>query len=259
MSIKYEVEDHVARVTIARPDSYNAIDASSALMLEDIWTQIEADSEVRVVVLTGAGNKAFCAGADMKSSGEEKTNMDYWEHRNPNGFGGLALRKSLHVPVIARVNGVAAGGGFEMVLGCDIVIAADHARFGLPEARVGRMPCDGGMLLLPRLIPEKLAMGMLMTGELIDAVTAEKFGLVNEVVAEAELDKTVDSWAQKILACAPLSIKCIKECVRETASMPVDEAHFLKHPALIAALESEDASEGVQAFREKRSPNWKGA
>ena len=258
MSVEYEVVDHVARVTIARPESYNAIDASTASALEEIWTQIEADSAVRVVVLTGAGNKAFCAGADMKSSGDEKSNMDYWEHRNPNGFGGLALRKTLHVPIIARVNGVAAGGGFEMVLGCDIVIAADHARFGLPEARVGRMPCDGGMLLLPRLIPEKRALGMLMTGELINAATAEKFGLVNEVVTEARLDETVESWTKKILACAPLSVKCIKECVRETASMPLEEAHFLKHPALVAALESDDANEGVLAFREKRAPDWKG-
>ena len=258
MSVEFSVNDYVARVTINRPDRYNALDESTAAQLEDAWQKIEADPDIRVVILSGAGGKAFCAGADLKAADDGESGLEYWEHRNPNGFGGLTLRKSLHVPIIACVNGVAAGGGFELVLGCDIVIAAEHARFGLPEAKVGRIPCDGGMLLLPRLIPAKLAMGMLMTGDLISAAEAERFGIVNEVVAEDALQATVDTWAEKIVACAPLSVKAIKECVLETASLPLEDAHFLKHPALVAALESEDADEGVRAFQEKRSPNWKG-
>lgn len=258
MSVSFSVDDHIARVTIDRPERRNAVDAATADRLEEIWQSIEANADVRVVILTGSGDKAFCAGADLKAGGEEKSGLEYWAHARRDGFGGLSLRKSLHVPVIARVNGVAVGGGFEMVLGCDIVIAADHATFGLPEARVGRMPLDGGMILLPRLIPEKLAMGMLLTGKRISASEAEQYGLVNEVVPAAKLDETVDAWAAQIVECAPLSVKAIKECVKETLDLPVSEALARKLPALVAALESEDSEEGLRAFQEKRTPQWRG-
>lgn len=258
MSVKLSVDNHIARVTIDRPERRNAVDAATADQLEKAWQSIEADPDVRVVILTGSGDKAFCAGADMKAGGDEKTGLEYWAHARPDGFGGLSLRKSLHVPVIARVNGVAVGGGFEMVLGCDIVIAADHATFGLPEARVGRMPLDGGMVLLPRMIPEKLAMGMLLTGNRISATEAERYGLVNAVVPAATLDETADAWAAQIVECAPLSVKAIKECVKETLDLPVSEAMAMKLPALVRALESEDSEEGPRAFQEKRKPEWKG-
>ncbi len=162
------------------------------------------------------------------------------------------------MPVIARVNGLAVGGGFELVLGCDIVIAADHASFGLPEARVGRMPLDGGMILLPRLIPQKIAMGMLLTGRRISAAEALDHGLVNEVVGADELDAAVERWVGEILECAPLSVKAIKESVKETADLPVEQAYAKRLPSLIAALESGDAEEGPRAFREKRKPVWQG-
>ena len=258
MSVVFEVDGHVARVTIDRPDRMNAVDDATADRLEQTWQQIEADPEVRVVVLTGSGEKAFCAGADMKAGGNTKSGLEYWADARPGGFGGLALRKSLHVPVIARVNGLAVGGGFEMVLGCDIVVAAEHATFGLPEARVGRMPLDGGMILLPRLVPKTVAMGMMLTGNRISAADAERYGLVNEVVPADELDAAVDRWAGQVLECAPLSVKAIKESVLETTDLPVDEAYAKRLPALIAALESEDADEGPLAFREKRKPEWKG-
>lgn len=138
------------------------------------------------------------------------------------------------------------------------MVAAEHASFGLPEAKVGRMPLDGGMIMLPRLIPQKIAMGMLLTGNRISAADAERYGLVNEVVAEPELDEAVDRWVAQILECAPLSVKAIKECVKETGDLPVDMAQARKLPALIAALESEDSEEGPRAFREKRKPEWKG-
>lgn len=258
MSVIFSVKDHVARVTIDRPEKMNAVDAATADLLEDAWQSIEANPDVRVVILTGSGDRAFCAGADLKAGGDEKTGLEYWAHARSGGFGGLSLRKSLHVPVIARVNGVAVGGGFEMVLGCDIVIAADNASFGLPEARVGRMPLDGGMILLPRLIPEKLAMGMLMTGKRISAAEAERYGLVNEVVPAESLDETVAAWAEQIVECAPLSVKAIKECVKETSDLSVSEALSKRLPALVAALESEDSEEGPRAFQEKRKPEWKG-
>jgi enoyl-CoA hydratase/carnithine racemase len=258
MTVSYLLEDHVARVTIDRADRMNAVDETTADELEAIWQRIEADNEVRVVVLTGSGEKAFCAGADMKAGGNTKTGVEYWEDARPGGFGGLTLRKSLHVPVIARVNGLAVGGGFELVLGCDIVIAAEHASFGLPEARVGRMPLDGGMIVLPRMIPQKIAMGMLMTGNRISAQQAESYGLVNEVVPTAGLDEAVDRWIAQILRCAPLSVKAIKESVKETSDLSVEEAQSKRLPSLIAALQSEDGDEGPRAFREKREPDWKG-
>jgi len=258
VTVTYNVASHVARVTIDRPERRNAVDEETADRLEEIWQRIEGDPDVRVVVLTGSGDRAFCAGADLKAGDETKTGLEYWASARPGGFGGLAIRKSLHVPVIARVNGVAVGGGFELVLGCDIVVAADHATFGLPEARVGRMPLDGGMILLPRLIPEKIAMGMMLTGERITASEAQGYGLVNSVVPARELDSAVNTWVAHILECAPLSIKAIKECVKETSDLPVEEAWSKRLPSLMAALESEDSEEGPRAFQEKRKPQWKG-
>lgn len=258
MAVSFDVADHIARVTIDRAERMNAVDDTTADELEAVWQRIEASDDIRVVILTGSGDKAFCAGADMKAGGNTLSGLEYWAHARENGFGGLALRKSLHVPVIARVNGLAVGGGFEIVLGCDIVIAAEHASFGLPEARVGRMPLDGGMLQLPRMIPQKIAMGMLLTGRRISAAEALGYGLINEVVAADELDAAVERWAAEILKCAPLSVRAIKECVKETNDLPLDEARSKRLPALVAALQSEDSDEGPRAFREKREPDWKG-
>src|SRR5215203_2194700 len=184
--------------------------------------------------------------------------LDYWAMPRPGGFGGIALRQTLDVPVIARVNGHAVGGGFEMVLGCDIVIAVDAATFGLPEARVGRLPLDGGMTLLQRQVPFRQAMGMLLTGRRIAAAEAYRMGLVNAVVPRAELDAEVGRWLDDILACAPLSVRAIKQVVRRTAHLTAAEAQALRLPALVEALASEDSQEGVRAFREKRKPVWKG-
>ena len=256
MSVRFEVRDHVARVTIDRPAVMNAIDAATEAELERIWTRIEGDNEVRAVVLTGSGDRAFCAGADVKNV--SKTGLEYWADTRPNGFGGIALRESLDVPVIARVNGHALGGGFEAVLGCDIVIAAEEATFAFPEPRLGRIPLDGGMVLLQRQIPFRAAMGVLMTGRRVPAREALALGIVNEVVPRAELDGAVDRWLADILACAPLSIRAVKQTVRRTSHLAATEARAMKLPALIAALQSKDQDEGVTAFRDKRAPRWEG-
>ena len=256
MSVRLEVVDHVATVTIDRPEVMNAIDLAAEAELQRVWTALEADDGVRLVVLTGAGERAFCVGADLKNPSVK--GVDYWAAARPGGFGGIALRETLNVPVIARVNGFALGGGFEMVLGCDIVVACDEASFGLPEALVGRMPLDGGMTLLQRQIPFRQAMGMMFTGQRIKAQRALELGLVNEVVPRAELDTAVARWSAAILACAPLSLKAIKQVVRQTATLSPAQAQAVRLPALVAALQSQDADEGVLAFQQKRKPQWKG-
>jgi enoyl-CoA hydratase/carnithine racemase len=267
VTISFAIEGHVARVTIDRPEVLNALDSAATDELETIWCRIESDEAVRAVVLTGAGERAFCAGADMSAAGDrpgveytgvEYTGVEYWAHAHPTGFGGLSLRTTLDVPIIARVNGHALGGGLEMVLGCDIVVAAEHATFGLTEPRVGRLPLDGGMVLLPRQIGYRAALSMLLTGRRIDAADALAKGLVNEVVPASELDAAVDRWLAELLACAPLSLRAIKQSVRETAQLPPGQARAMRLPAVIACLASDDGEEGVRAFREKRAPIWSG-
>ena len=257
MPVHFTVADHVATVTIDRPEVLNAVDAATDRELNRIFDAIEANRSVRVVVLTGAGDRAFCTGADMKG-GSGKSGLEYWAEARPNGFGGIALRQSLDVPVIARVNGHAAGGGFEMVLGCDLVVAAEEATFSLPEPRVGRLPLDGGMVLLQRQIPYRAAMGILLTGRRVKAPEALALGIVNEMVPRTGLDATVSRWVEDILACAPLSVRAIKQTVRRTAHLSAREAQALRLPALVEALTSEDSTEGVRAFVEKRKPQWQG-
>ncbi|MGD0722221.1 MAG: enoyl-CoA hydratase-related protein [Roseiarcus sp.] len=258
MSVDFTVEEHVARVTIDRPDRLNAVDQPTEAELIRIWEAIERDREIRVVVLTGAGERAFCTGADMKG-GSGSSGLDYWAAARPGGFGGIALRDTLDVPVIARVNGHALGGGLEMMLGCDIVVAAANATFGLPEPRLGRLALDGGIALLTRRIPHVWAMGMLLTGRRIGADEALRFGLVNEVVALPALDEAVARWVADILACAPLSVRAIKQMTRAGERLSAREAQMLRLPALIEALRSSDQEEGVLAFQEKRPPQWRGS
>ena len=256
--IRFEVRDHVGYLTIDRQHVLNALDDTAQQRMARIWSEVESSRDVRVVVLTGAGEKAFCVGADMSSAGVAKTGVDYWADGYPNGFGGLALRETLDVPVIARLNGYALGGGLEMALGADIIVAADTAQLGLTEPRVGRIPLDGGVIRLVRQVPYHRAMGLLLTGRRIAAAEALAMGLINEVVPAAELDAAVARWADDVLACAPLSLKAIKHMVQNGAHLSPREAQSLRTPALVAALRSKDSQEGVRAFQEKRHPEWTG-
>jgi enoyl-CoA hydratase/carnithine racemase len=241
---------------LARPEALNAVDLETESELQRVWNELEHNRDIRVVVLTGEGDRAFCVGADLKNP--SMSGLEYWAAPRPGGFGGIALRETLNVPVIARVNGYALGGGFEMVLGCDLVVACEEASFGLPEALVGRMPLDGGMTLLQRQIPYRQAMAMLLTGRRVSAREALDMGLVNEVVPRVELDAAVERWVEALLACAPLSLQAIKQVVRRTSTLSAAEAQALRLPALVSALQSEDAHEGVRAFQEKRKPRWSG-
>lgn len=253
-----EITDRVARVTIDRPDVLNAIDPRAHAQLSAIWERLESDPDVRAVVVTGGGERAFCVGADMSASAIDKSGLEYWAQLDPNGFGGLSLRTTLDVPVIARVNGYALGGGMEIVLGCDIVVAAQHAQFGLTEPRVGRLPLDGGITQLVRRVPYTQAMGLLLTGRRASAAEAQAMGLVNEVVPAADLDAAVDRWVADVLACAPTSLRAIKQMVQRTSQLSSRDARGQRLPALMAALDSEDSQEGLRAFREKRAPVWPG-
>ena len=163
--------------------------------------------------------------------------VDYWAHLDPNGFAGLSLRRTLDVPVIARVNGYAFGGGMEIVLGADIVVAADHAQFGLTEPRVGRLPLDGGIVKLVRRIPHTRAMSMLLTGRRVPAEEMRDLGLVNEVVAAQDLDAAVARWLDQVLACAPTSLRAIKQMVNRTDHLTDRDARAQRLPALVDCLD----------------------
>lgn len=256
MTVTLTIKDHVATVMLDRPHAMNAVDLATEAELQRIWSDIEGNKDVRVVVLTGAGDRAFCVGADLKNP--SVTGLEYWAASRVGGFGGIALRETLNVPVVARVNGFALGGGMEMVLGCDIVVACDEASFGLPEALVGRMPLDGGMTLLQRQVPYRKAMAMMLTGKRVKAQEALDMGLVNEVVPRADLDTAVQRWVDDLLACAPLSQQAIKQVVRLTGTMSPAQAQATRLPAVVAALQSDDANEGVRAFQQKRKPQWTG-
>lgn len=256
--VRMEVANHVATVVIDRPQVLNAVDNATHHELNRVWEQLEADPDIRAVVVTGAGDRAFCVGADMTASAVEKTGLQYWADLDPNGFGGLSLRATLDIPVIARVNGYALGGGMEMVLGADIVVASETARFGLTEPRVGRLALDGGIHQLVRRIPHTQAMGMLLTGRKATAAEMRDMGLVNEVTPADRLDDAVQEWVDQILACAPTSVRAVKQMITRTGHLSAQEARGQQLPALMAALDSQDSREGVCAFQEKRAPVWPG-
>lgn len=258
MTVQFDVADHVARVTIDRPEVLNAVDLATEAELQRIWGEIERDDAVWCVVLTGGGDRAFCAGADLSDANQSDQGADYWMSERPGGFGGIALRRTLNVPVVARVNGYALGGGFEMVLGCDIAVAADTAQFGLTEPRVGFIPMDGGAVLLPRLTGSKQAMGLLLTGRRIKAAEALEFGLINEAVAADALDEAVDRWVEMVLACSPPALRAIKETVLQTGHLSPQEAVRQRLPAVVDWLRADDTKEGLRAFQEKRPPRWSG-
>ena len=257
MTVHYEIVEHVAQVTIDRPELLNAVDQATEDEMQRIWREIERRSDIGCVVLTGAGERCISSGADVQEAVKiGRSGLEYWSMEREGGFGGIATRLTLNVPVIARVNGGAYGGGFEMVLGADIVVAADHAKFGLTEPRLGFLPLDGGMVMLPRLIPAKHAMGMLMTGRRVTADELAGFGLINEVVPMAELDDAVTRWVDQIKLCSPRSIRAIKQVVRNTSHLAPYVAMGQRLPALMDSLNGPDSDEGSRAFVEKRTPNW---
>jgi dehydration protein DpgD len=258
--VSYEKKDHVAYVTLDRPDVLNALDLRTHQELAEVWDDVEADDEVRVVVLTGAGDRAFSVGQDLKerasldSAGAAPTTFG---SRGQPGCPRLTERFSFTKPVLARVDGYALGGGFELALACDIIVASDRALFGLPEATLGLVPGAGGAFRLARQLPLKIAMGYLLTGRRMTAHTALRYGLVNEVVPAARLDDCVRSWTHDLVRSAPLSVRAIKESVLASLDMPLERAFSADYEWEQRRLRGNDVSEGVRAFQEKRDPIWR--
>ncbi|MDA0365952.1 MAG: enoyl-CoA hydratase-related protein [Chloroflexi bacterium] len=255
----YEKKGHIAYVTINRPEVMNSLHAPANYELSGIWDEFAADDDAWVAILTGAGARAFSAGNDLKATAAGTNRLADGVLPRKGGFGGITDRWDLFKPVIAAVNGWAMGGGCEMALACDIVIASENARFGLPEPRVGLFAGAGGIHRLPRQIPLKIAMGMMLTGKDVDARAAERYGLVNEVVPQDQLMETAEKWAAWILECAPLSVRGTKEGSMRGLEIPLESAMSRSYYWLQRHNSSDDRVEGPRAFSEKRQPNWSGA
>jgi enoyl-CoA hydratase/carnithine racemase len=251
---RYEKQGRIAVVTINRPERMNALHPPANLELHEIWNDFERDPEVWIGILTGTGDKAFSAGNDLRFTAEHGMNM---VRAAETGFGGITSRTTCWKPIIAAVNGFALGGGFEMALACDIIVAAEHARVGLPEVRVGLMAGAGGVHRLPRMIPQKIAMGHILTGRHMTAQDAHRWGIVNEVVPLAELMPTAMRWANEILEGAPLSVRASKQAALMGLGQPLEAALAMNYTELVRMRRSEDTVEGPRAFAEKRKPNWK--
>jgi crotonobetainyl-CoA hydratase len=252
---RVERDGRICIVTIDRPEVMNALHPPANYELEKVFDEFCADPDLWVAIITGAGDRAFCAGNDLKFQAQAGARVVVPK----TGFAGLTARFDNPKPVIAAVNGVAMGGGFEIALACDLVVAADSATFALPEPRVGLAALAGGIHRLPRQIPLKQAMGMLLTGRRVSAQEGRSLGFVNEVVPAAELLAAARRWAGAILECAPLSVRASKEAaLRGLDRGSLEEAMATRYEGLLAMLKSEDFIEGPRAFAEKRKPGWKG-
>jgi enoyl-CoA hydratase/carnithine racemase len=248
-----EKDDHLFIVTLERPERLNALHPPANAELGEVFDEFAADDDMWVAIITGRG-RGFSAGNDLRyqAEGGERVPM-------PRGFGGLTSRFDLTKPVIAAVNGVAMGGGFEIALACDLIIASENATFALPEPKVGLAALAGGLNRLPRQIGVKRALGMILTGRHVSAEEGRELGFVNEVVAPDELMAAARRWADQIIACAPLSIRASKDVVYRSLDTPsLEESMRAQYDSVKAMIGSEDFIEGPKAFAEKRKPNWKG-
>lgn len=253
--IQVEADSAILWITIDRPAALNALNPLAHRELSAALDDYAKDAALRVAVITGAGERAFCVGSDLKARAQRNA-----DDHPPTGFGGISHRFDLAKPVIAAVNGLALGGGVEIVAACDLAIVADHAEFGLPEPRVGLAALGGGGLQrLARHLPLKYAMDLVLTGRRIGAEEAQRIGLINDVVPRAQLKARVRAVADMIIAGAPLAVEASKQVMLMSLELPdLPAALRARYPAAERMLASEDAKEGQRAFIEKRKPQWQG-
>lgn len=254
---KVSSEGRLLVVTINRPNVLNALHRPANLELEKVFDDFSRDRDLWAAIITGSGDKAFCAGNDLKylSSGQETSPP-------ATGFGGLTARFNLDKPVIAAVNGIAMGGGLELALACDILIADERAVFALPEPRVGLAATAGGLLRLPRKVHLKQAMGMILTGRRVGSAEALQMGFVNEIAPAGDALDVARRWASDILDCSPLAVRAAKHLAMRSVYGESFEDEYKNqkgHPASRALYESRDYVEGPKAFAEKRRPVWENA
>jgi enoyl-CoA hydratase/carnithine racemase len=250
---KVEDEGRVRIVTLNRPEVLNALHSDAHLELEGVWDEFAARDDLWVGIVTGAGDRAFSAGNDLKVQASGKRGQGA-----RTGFAGICNRFDLDKPLIAAVNGVAMGGGFEIALACDIIIAAENAIFALPEPRVGLIAGAGGVHRLPRMIPQKQALGMILTGRRVPASEGKELGFVTEVVPQGQALAAAKRWAEMILECSPMAVRTSKQAVYRGMDEPtLRDALNTRYPMQEAMMRSEDYIEGPKAFSEKRKPNWK--
>lgn len=256
-NITYETKGHLAYVTINRPDRRNAIDPQTSQELSRAFEAFKADDDAWVAILTGAGDQAFSAGADLIAMSQALSGGgNALSHGAP--FGGITRNFECWKPIIAAINGYCLAGGLEIALSCDIRVAADHATFGLPEPKRAIIPGAGGTQRLPRAVPRAFAMELLLTGNRFDAETALRFGLVSRVVPKEQLLATAEEIANSILECGPLAVRTIKEAVTKGLEMSLEDGLRLELQMTGPVFTSEDAREGPRAFAEKRAPQYKG-
>lgn len=251
-----EQDGHLLIVTIDRPERMNAVHPPANAEMAEVFDDFAANPDLWVAIVTGAGDRAFCAGNDLRYQAEGGDRSAAPE----TGFGGLTNRWDLTKPLIAAVNGVAMGGGFEIALACDLIIASDNARFALPEPKVGLAALAGGIHRLPRQIGLKRAMSMMLTGRHVPAAEGRELGFVNEVTTPADLMPRARAWADMIMECSPMSIRATKQAAHQGLDADSLEAAYNgRYDAVAALLKSDDFVEGPRAFAEKRSPNWSGS
>jgi len=256
MALIYEKKDHIARLVMNRPEAMNAMDPETYQELSDAWIDFRDDPEAWVAIITGAGDKAFSAGADLKKAFGRQTVAEEYFINPPAPI----LNRGLEIwkPVIAAVNGFCLGGGTTLLLATDIRIAAEHATFGLSEVKRGILPGNGGTQRIIRQLPYPIAMEMLLIGDRISAQEAYRIGLVNRVVPYAELMLTAEDYARRILENGPLAVRAIKEAAVRGLNMSLEDGIRYESHMQRILMQTEDAVEGRTAFAQKRKPEWKG-